>query len=215
MDDIAIDEQAVWLIRSMARRLTQPRAGECLVCYVARMLDEFGCDTTLRFARNYRDQVAPRATQVWNGAWATWAASVTARSSSTGCGWLHICGPTTRTAKRSRGRDGRRARGCGRARPRRALTGYAAGAISTENVEPVSCRRLSASGRIEHKFDPIVMLRDRPGPSGPLLTGALHRHVRTSPTGPSSVCRRCAVSSTLDRPPCIRCSRVPRRSGRR
>ena len=51
MDDVAIDEQAVWLIRSMARRLTQPRAGECLVCYVARMLDEFGCDTTLRFAR--------------------------------------------------------------------------------------------------------------------------------------------------------------------
>ena len=64
MDDIAIDEQAVWLIRSMARRLTQPRTGECLVCYVARMLDEFGCDTTLRFARNYRDQVAPRATKL-------------------------------------------------------------------------------------------------------------------------------------------------------
>ena len=64
MDDVAIDEQAVWLIRSMARRLTQPRAGECLVCYVARMLDEFGCDTTLRFARNYRDQMAPRATRL-------------------------------------------------------------------------------------------------------------------------------------------------------
>ena len=64
MDDVAIDEQAVWLIRSMARRLTQPRAGECLVCYVARMLDEFGCDTTLRFARNYRDQMAPRATKL-------------------------------------------------------------------------------------------------------------------------------------------------------
>ena len=43
-------------------RLTQPRTGECLVCYVARMLDDFGCDTALRFARSYRDQTAPRAT---------------------------------------------------------------------------------------------------------------------------------------------------------
>ena len=56
------------------------------------------------------------------------------------------------------------------------------------------------------RADPIVMLRDRPGPSGPLLTGALHRHVRTSPTGPSSVCRRCA--GELD-------SRPPRASGAR
>src|SRR4029450_1262392 len=43
------------------------------------------------------------------------------------------------------------------------------------------------------------MLRDRPGPEGSLLTSALHRHVRTSPTGPPSVFRRCAVSSTFDR----------------
>lgn len=62
MDDVAIDEQAVQLIRRMAERLTRPRAGECLVCYVARMLDDFGCDNTLRFAASYRDQVAPRAT---------------------------------------------------------------------------------------------------------------------------------------------------------
>ena len=62
MDDVAIDEQAVQLMRRMAERLTQPRAGECVVCFVARMLDEFGCDTTLRFARSYRAQRAPRAT---------------------------------------------------------------------------------------------------------------------------------------------------------
>src|SRR5688500_18601353 len=62
MDGVAIDEQLVQLMRRMATRLTQPRPGECLVCYVARMLDEFGCDNTLRFARAYRDQVAPRAT---------------------------------------------------------------------------------------------------------------------------------------------------------
>ncbi len=64
MDDVAIDEQAVRLMRSMGRRLTQPRSGECLACYVLRMLDDFGCDTTLRFARNYRDQMARRATSL-------------------------------------------------------------------------------------------------------------------------------------------------------
>ena len=63
MDDVAIDEQAVELSRTMAERLTQPRAAECLVCYVARMLDDFGCDTTLRFARN-RDQRARQATSL-------------------------------------------------------------------------------------------------------------------------------------------------------
>jgi hypothetical protein len=33
MDDVAIDEVALRLIRSTATRLTQPRSGECLVCY--------------------------------------------------------------------------------------------------------------------------------------------------------------------------------------
>ena len=42
-------------------------------------------------------------------------------------------------------------------------------------------RNQASTNRIEHKFDPIVMLRDRPGPEGSLLTGALHRHVRTIP----------------------------------
>ncbi|MFT2815722.1 DUF2695 domain-containing protein [Leifsonia sp. A12D58] len=39
-----------------------PKAGECLVCFVARQLDEFGYDGTHRFALHYRDSVAPRAT---------------------------------------------------------------------------------------------------------------------------------------------------------
>jgi len=62
MDDVAIDEYAERLVRSMARALTHPRGRECLVCYVLRMLNEFGCDTTLRFASGYRDLRAPRAT---------------------------------------------------------------------------------------------------------------------------------------------------------
>ena len=62
MDDVAIDQYAEAYVRSLARALTHPLARECLACYVLRMLNEFGCDTTLRFARCYRDVRAPRAT---------------------------------------------------------------------------------------------------------------------------------------------------------
>ncbi|MCW2848532.1 MAG: hypothetical protein JWR90_2506 [Marmoricola sp.] len=62
MDDVAIDEYAEQLVHTMAIELTHPHERECVICYVLRMLDEFGCDTTLRFARDYRDLRAPRAT---------------------------------------------------------------------------------------------------------------------------------------------------------
>ena len=62
--NVAIDREAEGIVRSLARTLTNPREGECLFCYVARMLDEFGCDNTLRFARSYRDRRAPRATSL-------------------------------------------------------------------------------------------------------------------------------------------------------
>jgi hypothetical protein len=47
-------------LRQLAHALTDPRDGECLLCYVFRMLDH-GC-TGLRWARRYRDLRAPRAT---------------------------------------------------------------------------------------------------------------------------------------------------------
>ena len=34
---------------------------ECVFCYVARMLAEFGCDGTLRWAQRWRDVRMPRA----------------------------------------------------------------------------------------------------------------------------------------------------------
>lgn len=40
----------------------RPGLRECLLCYVHRMLIRFGCDTTLRFAKRFRDACAPRAT---------------------------------------------------------------------------------------------------------------------------------------------------------
>ncbi len=62
MDDIAVADRAEWIVWAEVVRLTHPRTRECLWCYVARMLTEFGCDNTLRFACRYRDLRAPRAT---------------------------------------------------------------------------------------------------------------------------------------------------------
>jgi hypothetical protein len=42
--------------------LLGPEPGECILCYVHRMLVEFGCDGRLRFATHYRDVRTPRAT---------------------------------------------------------------------------------------------------------------------------------------------------------
>lgn len=56
--------EAETIVDAAARSMTQPIAGECLLCFVIRMLDDFGCDDTLRFARAYRDAVAPRATRL-------------------------------------------------------------------------------------------------------------------------------------------------------
>lgn len=50
------------MLRDLAHGLTEPHKGECLFCFVARMVDEHGCDTTLRWATRYRDLRAPRAT---------------------------------------------------------------------------------------------------------------------------------------------------------
>lgn len=57
---IALDTET--MVRGFARDLTRPAAGECVACYVLRMLNEFGCDTTLRFVGNYRTEAVPRAT---------------------------------------------------------------------------------------------------------------------------------------------------------
>ncbi len=46
----------------LAFELTTPRPAECVFCYVDRMLEEFGCDNTLRWAAQWRGMRAPRAT---------------------------------------------------------------------------------------------------------------------------------------------------------
>lgn len=49
-------------VAALQTTLTTPRDRECLACFVGRMLDEFGCDNTLRWSEHWRDRCAPRAT---------------------------------------------------------------------------------------------------------------------------------------------------------
>jgi hypothetical protein len=55
-------EELELMLRSRSAELTAPHSDECLLCFVARMLNSFGCDNTLRWAVHYRDVRAPRAT---------------------------------------------------------------------------------------------------------------------------------------------------------
>lgn len=61
MDTLTITQEAEQILHDAAETLTSPRAGECLTCFVARQMAEFGCNNTHRFALHYRDQKAPRA----------------------------------------------------------------------------------------------------------------------------------------------------------
>ena len=58
----SIDDEAEQLVRDAAASLTEPTHGECLPCYLDRIIRDVPCDGSLRLARAYRDAVAPRAT---------------------------------------------------------------------------------------------------------------------------------------------------------
>lgn len=64
MTVIPIDLLAERLVRRASDELLAIRDGECVVCYVNRMVAAFGCNTNLRFARHFRDARAPRATAI-------------------------------------------------------------------------------------------------------------------------------------------------------
>lgn len=55
-------QEAERILADASLALLGPEPGECLLCYVHRMLVEFGCDCRLRFATHFRDVRAPRAT---------------------------------------------------------------------------------------------------------------------------------------------------------
>jgi len=45
-------------LADLSRRLTEPRPTECLRCYLLRLISEFGCDGTFRWAIRWRDVCA-------------------------------------------------------------------------------------------------------------------------------------------------------------
>jgi hypothetical protein len=61
-DDIAdaIEDELI----ALASVLTEPTDRECLRCFVLRMISEFGCDGTHRWAIRWRDSRAPLATSL-------------------------------------------------------------------------------------------------------------------------------------------------------
>jgi hypothetical protein len=60
--EITIDAAAEAYVRRLSAIWVAPMSRECMACFVERMLRQFGCDGTLRFAQAYRDLRAPRAT---------------------------------------------------------------------------------------------------------------------------------------------------------
>jgi hypothetical protein len=58
-EDIAdkVEAEIAWL----SRRLTEPGEQECLRCFLLRMVYEFGCDGTHRWAKRWRGERAPQA----------------------------------------------------------------------------------------------------------------------------------------------------------
>lgn len=59
--DAPVDERAETIVRDLAEKWTRSGPGECLICYLCRMLEEFGCDGSLRFTAAFRDERMPRA----------------------------------------------------------------------------------------------------------------------------------------------------------
>ena len=62
MTEMTAVEQAESHLRAHGEAVTVPGATECLACYMARMLQSYGCDNTLRWAQRFRDLRSPRAT---------------------------------------------------------------------------------------------------------------------------------------------------------
>ncbi|HEY0949271.1 DUF2695 domain-containing protein [Nocardioides sp.] len=62
MNETSVAEEAERYLQILADPRSEPAPTECLACFVARMLRDFGCDTTLRWAQRFRDLRSPTAT---------------------------------------------------------------------------------------------------------------------------------------------------------
>lgn len=66
-------------LRELSRLMTDPREGECLLCYVYRMLGEFNC-SGLHWATRYRGTLLHRGLPVSSDGLPAWVHTATARS---------------------------------------------------------------------------------------------------------------------------------------
>jgi hypothetical protein len=64
MNTQTIVTEAEQILQGAAETVTSPYPGECLLCFVARQITEFGCSNTHRFTLHYRDRQAPRASSL-------------------------------------------------------------------------------------------------------------------------------------------------------
>ena len=60
MSETTVAAEAEHYLRAVVG--VEPQEGECLVCFVARMVGEHGCDTTYLWALRFRDLRSPTAT---------------------------------------------------------------------------------------------------------------------------------------------------------
>ena len=62
MSETSVAAEAEHYLAAVMER--EPQVRECLVCFVARMVEEFGCDSSLLWTRRFRDLRSPAATAV-------------------------------------------------------------------------------------------------------------------------------------------------------
>ena len=62
MSEMSVADEAERYLQILADPRCQPAPHECLACFVARLLTDFGCDTTLRWAQRFRALRSPTAT---------------------------------------------------------------------------------------------------------------------------------------------------------
>ena len=62
MSEMSVADEAERYLQARAAPGGRPPPRECLACFVARILPDFGCDTTLRWAQRFRDVRSPTAT---------------------------------------------------------------------------------------------------------------------------------------------------------
>jgi uncharacterized protein DUF2695 len=67
MSELSVAVEAERYLQAVVE--AEPQEGECLVCFVTRMVEEHGCDTTYLWARRFRDLRSPTATGLEKRYW--------------------------------------------------------------------------------------------------------------------------------------------------